>query len=136
MKNLTVLLKSNKTGEILIGLITYESGWVKNGHYSVGVGRQHCGNVGKLSNSQVAGFAALNNGDFGSMVDARLFLSEDWCADSKRCYQAGIPASERNFKTKLEIAFELIEQCIDLQTKNLSITPPPESFPHPPCVSV
>ncbi len=93
----------------LTGLIIDESGWVKKGHKSVGVGHQYCGNVGKLSNSQVAVFAALNNGDFSSMVDARLFLPEDWCADSKRCDEAGIPATERNFKTKLEIASEIIE---------------------------
>lgn len=93
----------------LTGLIIDESGWVKKGHKSVGVGHQYCGNVGKLANSQVAVFAALNNGDFSSMVDARLFLPEDWCADSKRCDEAGIPVSERNFKTKLEIASEIIE---------------------------
>lgn len=93
----------------LTGLIIDESGWVKKGNKSVGVGHQYCGNVGKLSNSQVAVFAALNNGDYSSMVDARLFLPEDWCLDSKRCEEAGIPASERNFKTKLEIASEIVE---------------------------
>lgn len=93
----------------LTGLIIDESGWVKKGNKSVGVGHQYCGNVGKLSNSQVAVFAALNNGDCSSMVDARLFLPEDWCLHSKRCEEAGIPASERNFKTKLEIASEIVE---------------------------
>ncbi len=93
----------------LTGLIIDESGWVKKGKKSVGVGHQYCGNVGKLSNSQVAVFAALNTGDFSSMVDARLFLPEDWCSDSKRCDEAGIPAGERNFKTKLQIASEIVE---------------------------
>ena len=93
----------------LTGLIIDESGWVKKGLKSVGVGHQYCGNVGKLSNSQVAVFAALNNGDFSSMVDARLFLPEDWCVDSKRCDEAGIPESERTFKTKLELAYEIVK---------------------------
>jgi len=93
----------------LTGLIIDESGWVKKGNKSVGVGHQYCGNVGKLSNSQVAVFAALNNGDFSSMVDARLFLPEDWCLDSQRCDEAGIPESERGFKTKLELAYEIVE---------------------------
>jgi SRSO17 transposase len=92
----------------LTGLIIDESGWVKKGNKSVGVSHQYCGNVGKLSNSQVAVFAALNNGDFSSMVDARLFLPEDWCQDQKRCHKAGIPQSERTFKTKLEIAYDII----------------------------
>jgi len=104
-KEVNSLLPKHK----LTGLIIDESGWVKKGHKSVGVGHQYCGNVGKLSNSQVAVFAALNNGDFSSMVDARLFLPEDWCADSNRCDEAGIPVEERNFKTKLEIAAEIIE---------------------------
>ena len=104
-KEVNSLLPKHK----LTGLIIDERGWVKKGHKSVGVGHQYCGNVGKLANSQVAVFAALNNGDFSSMVDARLFLPEDWCLDSKRCDEAGIPVSERNFKTKLEIASDIIE---------------------------
>jgi len=104
-KEVNFLLPKGK----LTGLIIDESGWVKKGNKSVGVGHQYCGNVGKLSNSQVAVFAALNNGDFCSMVDARLFLPEDWCADSKRCDEAGIPISERTFKTKLQIAYEIVE---------------------------
>lgn len=93
----------------LTGLIIDESGWVKKGNHSVGVGWQYCGNVGKLSNSQVAVFAALNNGDFSSMVDARLFLPADWCNNPLRCDKAGIPESERTFKTKIEIAYEILE---------------------------
>jgi len=100
----------------LTGLIIDESGWVKKGDQSVGVGWQYCGNVGKLSNSQVAVFAALNNEDFSSMVDARLFLPEDWCNDSARCDKAGIPQTERTFKTKLEIAYEIVEH----QSKQIS----------------
>ena len=92
----------------LTGLILDESGWAKKGRKSVGVGHQYCGNLGKLSNCQVAVFASLNNGDFSSMVDARLFLPEDWCQDQKRCDEAGIPLSERTFKTKLEIAYDII----------------------------
>ena len=105
-KEVNSLLPKHK----LTGLIIDESGWVKKGNKSVGVGWQYCGNVGKLSNSQVAVFAALNNGDFSSMVDARLFLPEDWCNDPLKCEQAGIPEQERSFKTKLEIAYEILER--------------------------
>ena len=65
----------------LTGLIIDESGWVKKGNKSVGVCWQYCGNVGKVSNSQVAVLACLSNGDFASMVDARLYLPQDWCDD-------------------------------------------------------
>lgn len=92
----------------MTALIIDESGWVKKGDKSVGVGRQYCGNVGKIANSQVAVFACLSNGDFASMVDARLYLPKDWCDNPKRCDEAGIPKENRVFKTKLELAEDII----------------------------
>jgi SRSO17 transposase len=97
----------------LTGLIIDESGWVKKGDKSVGVGWQYCGNVGKISNSQVAVFACLSNGDFASMVDARLYLPLDWCNDPARCKEAGIPNENRVFKTKLELALDIIRQQVE-----------------------
>lgn len=96
----------------LTGLIIDESGWVKKGDHSVGVGHQYCGNVGKLSNSQVAVFTCLSNGDFASMVDARLYLPKAWCDDKARCDKAGIPVAHRTFKTKLDLALEIIHQQV------------------------
>jgi SRSO17 transposase len=93
----------------LTGLIIDESGWEKKGEKSVGVGPQYCGNVGKVANSQVAVFAALSNGDFASMVDARLYLPERWCLDADRCEEAGIPEEERIFKKKWEIAVDIVK---------------------------
>jgi SRSO17 transposase len=80
---------------------------------SVGVGWQYCGNVGKISNSQVAVFACLSNGDFASMVDARLYLPEQWCDDLLRCCEARIPEGNRVFRTKLELATQIIEQQVE-----------------------
>jgi SRSO17 transposase len=96
----------------LTGLIIDESDWVKKGDRSVGVGWQYFGNVGKISNSQVAVFACLSNGDFASMVDARLYLPEDWCNNPDRCKEAGIPTEKRLFKTKLELAVDIILQQV------------------------
>jgi SRSO17 transposase len=42
--------------QTLTGLLIDESGWVKKGGKSVGVGHQYCGNVGKTVNSQVCCF--------------------------------------------------------------------------------
>jgi SRSO17 transposase len=75
----------------MTGLLIDESGWEKKGNKSVGVARQYCGNVGKVSNSQVAVFGSLSNGDFASMVDAQLYLPESWCEDSARMEEADIP---------------------------------------------
>lgn len=92
----------------LTALVIDETGTVKKGDKSVGVGWQYCGNVGKTANSQVAVMACLSNGDFASLVDARLYLPKDWCNDSARCEMAGIPEEHRCFKTKLEIAYQMI----------------------------
>jgi SRSO17 transposase len=72
----------------LTGLIIDESGWVKKGDKSVGVGPQYCCNVGKIANSQVAVFGCLSNGDFASMIDARLYIPKEWCDDPGRCEEA------------------------------------------------
>jgi SRSO17 transposase len=100
----------------LTGLIIDESGWEKKGDKSVGVAHQYCGNVGKVANSQVAVFGALSNGDFASMVDARLYLPQSWCEDSVRCHGAGIPEDERKFKMKWQIALDIIRHQLSLGT--------------------
>jgi SRSO17 transposase len=92
----------------LTGLLIDESGWEKKGEKSVGVAPQYCGNVGKVSNSQVAVFGALSNGDFASMVDVGLYLPQVWCEDSARCQTAGIPQEEQQFKMKWEIGLDII----------------------------
>jgi len=100
----------------LTGLILDESGVEKKGDKSVGVGWQYCGNVGKTANSQVAVMGCLSNGDFASMVDARLYLPKDWCNDSQRCEKAGIPEQEREFKTKIDLAYEIVLYQMELGT--------------------
>ena len=97
-------LPSNK----LTGLIIDESGWEKKGKKSVVVSPQYCGNVGKVANSQVAVFGALSNGDFASMVDARLYLPNSCCEYEFRCDEAGIPKESRAFKKEWELAVDII----------------------------
>jgi len=92
----------------LTGLIIDETGNLKKGDKSVGVGWQYCGNAGKVANCQVAVMACLSNGDFASLVDARLYLPEAWCNSPERCEEAKIPEGFREFKTKLDIAYEII----------------------------
>ena len=98
----------------LTGLIIDETGTVKKGNKSVGVGWQYCGNVGKTANSQVAVMACLSNGDFASMVDARLYLPKDWCDTPIRCQIAGVPQEYQIFKTKLDIAYDIVLHQLEL----------------------
>ena len=98
----------------LTGLLIDESGWVKKGVKSVGVDHQYCGNVGKTANSQVAVFGCLCNDKYASLVDMRLYLPESWCNDPGRCTIAGVPIDQRSFKTKPELASEIVKHQLDM----------------------
>jgi len=100
----------------LTGLIIDETGTVKKGDKSVGVGWQYCGNVGKTANSQVCVMACLSNGDHASMIDVQLYLPKDWAENPDRCREAGIPEVKQVFKTKLELAYDMLVHQIELGT--------------------
>jgi SRSO17 transposase len=98
----------------LTGLLIDESGWVKKGTKSVGVDHQYCGNVGKTANSQVAVFGCLCNGKYASLVDTRLYLPKSWCDNPDRCDMAGVPREDRRFRTKPELAVEIVKHQLDM----------------------
>lgn len=100
--------------QTLTGLLIDESGWVKKGVKSVGVGHQYCGNVGKTANSQVAVFGSLCNGRHASLVDCRLYLPASWTSDNERCKKADIPVEDRVFKTKPELAVDIIKHQLEM----------------------
>jgi SRSO17 transposase len=88
-----------------------ESGFVKQGKRSVGVRRQWLGRLGKVDNGQVAVFGALANGQYVAPVDVRLYLPRDWVDEPKRCERAGVPEAERRFRTKTELALEMVRHA-------------------------
>lgn len=89
-------------------LVLDDSSFSKKGDCSVGVARQHNGRLGKVDNCQNAVCASLAAGQISTLVDIRLYLPESWCSEPKRCLKAGIPEEKREFKTKPEIALEII----------------------------
>ena len=92
-------------------LLLDESSFQKKGRKSVGVARQWSGRLGKVENCQMAVFAALAQGNYSTLIDTRLYLPQEWAQDRKRCVAAGIPESERVFKSKAELAFEMVVQA-------------------------
>ncbi len=90
------------------GLIIDETGFAKQGRMSVGVARQWLGRLGKVDNGQVAVFGVLANDRFVNPIDTRLYLPRSWTEDSERCDRACIPESERTFRTKDELAVEIV----------------------------
>lgn len=93
-------------------LIVDESAFRKKGKKSAGVDRQWNGRDGKVDNCQVGVFAALSNGQYGSLVNFRLFLPESWTSDSKRCEEAKIPEDRRDYRTKPQLAWDMIEDAL------------------------
>ena len=95
-------------GEAETALIIDESGLAKKGKMSAGVARQYNGRLGKVDNCQVGVFAALSDGRQTALVDARLYLPEEWTDDPERCRRAKIPPAERIPRSKLVLAAEMI----------------------------
>ena len=89
-------------------LLLDESGFTKKGNGSVGVARQYNGRLGKTDNCQVGVFAALSCGDRATLIDKRLYLPESWTDDPDRCTAVGIPKDAQSFKTKPELALEMV----------------------------
>lgn len=90
------------------GLLIDESAFAKQGKMSVGAARQWLGRVGKVDNGQVAVFGVLAKNRFSLPIDVRLYLPKEWIADPKRCDRAGVPEAERIFRTKDELALEIV----------------------------
>jgi len=88
-----------------------ESGFAKQGKMSVGVSRQWLGRLGKVDNGQVAVFGALAKEQYVAPVDVRLYLPQEWTDDPKRCERAGVPEDDRKFRTKTELALEMVRQA-------------------------
>lgn len=90
------------------GFFIDESGFAKKGEKSVGVARQWNGRLGKVDNSQVAVFACLGQGPYATLIDTRLYLPREWVQDPERCREAGVPEQEVVYKSKAELAFEMV----------------------------
>jgi SRSO17 transposase len=93
------------------GLLIDESGFAKQGSMSAGVSRQWLGRLGKVDNGQVAVFGVLSRDRFAIPVDVKLYLTKKWTEDPKRCEKAGIPVAERVFRTKEQLALEIVSRA-------------------------
>jgi SRSO17 transposase len=90
-----------------VGIID-ESGYVKKGAKSAGVGRQYCGRIGKVENCQVGVGLAYLTLEGRALIDQRLYLPKSWCDDPDRCRAAHIPP-DTTFQTKPQIAQQMLE---------------------------
>lgn len=94
-----------------------ESSNAKAGKHSVGVSRQHNGNLGKVDNCQTGVYASLCSDNTVGIVNTRLFLPKEWIDNADRCKKADVPRVARIFKTKIELALDMIREALDANVR-------------------
>ena len=60
-----------------------------------------------------AGVFFAHVGPRGSgLVDKRLYLPQEWTGDVERCAAAGVPEDRREYRSKTELALEMVERAL------------------------
>jgi SRSO17 transposase len=93
-------------------LIVDETGFIKKGVRSAGVGRQYTGTTGKIDNCQIGVFCAYATGTGRALIDRELYLPRAWVDDRERARAAGI-GDEVGFATKPELARRMLGRALD-----------------------
>ena len=92
-------------------LIVDETGFLKKGTKSAGVGRQYSGTAGRIENCQIGVFLAYRSSKGHAMIDRELYLPKAWCDDRSRCDEARIPDT-KEFATKPALAREMLSRAV------------------------
>jgi SRSO17 transposase len=92
-------------------LVIDETGFLKQGKASCGVGRQYTGSVGKITNCQIGVFAAYVSGKGHAFIDRALYLPKAWTSDPARLRTAHVPDTV-TFATKPTLAASMATRAI------------------------
>src|SRR5271168_3847282 len=92
-------------------LVVDETGFLKQGKASCGVGRQDTGSAGKITNCQIGVFAAYVSRHGHAFIDRALYLPKAWTDDPERMTAAHVP-DDVSFATKPQIARRMIARAI------------------------
>ena len=92
-------------------LVIDETGFLKQGQNSCGVGRQYTGSAGKITNCQIGVFAAYVSDKGCAFIDRQLYLPQEWAKSPERLAAAHVPG-EIHFATKPQIAVQMIERAL------------------------
>jgi len=91
-------------------LIFDDTGFAKQGKFSVGVARQYSGTLGKVGNCQVTVNCHYAERTLAWPVATRLYLPKAWAHDPARREKAQVP-HDITFQTKPQIALNLLDQA-------------------------
>src|SRR5579871_4500913 len=92
-------------------LVIDETGFLKQGKASCGVGRQYTGSAGKITNCQIGVFAAYVSHRGHAFIDRALYLPKAWTGDPARMAAAHVPDGT-GFATMRAIAARMIARAI------------------------
>jgi SRSO17 transposase len=92
-------------------LVIDETGFLKQGKTSCGVGRQYTGSAGKITNCQIGVFATYASRHGHAFIDRRLYLPKAWAQDPPRMAAAHVPLGT-SFATKPALARQMIDRAI------------------------
>ncbi len=92
-------------------LVIDETGFLKQGKASCGVGRQYTGSAGKITNCQIGVFASYVSDQGHAFIDRRLYLPKAWTEDPARLRAAHVPEAVA-FATKPRLALAMIERAV------------------------
>ncbi len=92
-------------------LVIDETGFLKQGKASCGVGRQYTGAAGKITNCQIGVFAAYVSGKGHAFIDRQLYLPKAWTSAPERLAAAHVPRGV-TFATKPRLAVAMITRAL------------------------
>ena len=92
-------------------LVIDETGFLKQGKTSCGVGRQYTGSAGKITNCQIGVFATYASRHGHAFIDRRLYMPKAWTDNPPRMAAAHVPPGTV-FATKPALARQMIDHAI------------------------
>src|SRR5215210_3219505 len=93
------------------GLVIDETGFLKQGQSSCGVGRPYTGSAGKITHCQIGVLAAYVSNKGCAFIDRPLDLPQDWTTKPERRTAAHGPDALR-FAPQPQIAAQMIERAM------------------------
>ena len=67
-----------------------------------------------MANCQAGMFLAYVSPLGRALVDKGLYLPKSWTSDQDRCAAAGVPEDRRKYRSKTELALEMLERVLEL----------------------
>lgn len=92
-------------------LVIDETGFLKQGRASCGVGRQYTGSAGKITNCQIGVFAAYVSTRGHTFIDRALYLPKAWMSEPARLAATHVPETVE-FATKPRLAVGMVARAV------------------------